>query len=270
MASLHLDTYSEAINKLIGNMIEVFFQIDYHGERAPPTSHQATLEDTHALGSSFELIDISHKRFYGVLDKNYERSFVMFGAGLKFFYREKIGEHGEKAIGWNIKEYASVNPPAIPKDTRHKDHEEWLFSNSHLCWPPWARAGVYHWGIWMEQAHAKLGSITTKYTKVKGHKKKALLPLFKAIGAITRAQRIPLAAIDLEYLQECDKILGMCLDHRTSFEIDERECFTLRPCLVNVFTEPHVDGGDMKNGWASMCPLGKFEDEDFCITELKR
>ena len=26
----------------------------------------------------------------------------------------------------------------------------------------------------------------------------------------------------------------------------------------------------MKNGWASMCPLGEFEDGDFCITELRR
>lgn len=49
-----------------------------------------------------------------------------------------------------------------------------------------------------------------------------------------------------------------------------RECFTLWAYLVNVFTEPHVDGGDVKKGWASMCPLGEFEDSDFCITELKR
>jgi hypothetical protein len=251
-------------------MIEVFFQIDSHGERAPPTSRKATLEDTQALGSSFEQIDIGDKGFYVALDKNYEKIFVMFGAGLKLIYGDKIGEYVEKAMSWNIEEYASVNPPAIPKNIRHKDYEEWLLSNPHLCWPPWARAGVYHWGIWMEQAHAKLGSVTTKDTNVKGHMKKALLPLFKAMGAITRAQRILLAAVDLECLQEYEKILGKCLDHRASFETDERECFTLLACLVNVFTEPHVDGGDVKNGWASMCPLGEFEDGDFCITELKR
>ncbi|PUU80002.1 hypothetical protein B9Z19DRAFT_1063801 [Tuber borchii] len=220
------------------NMIEVFFQIDSHGEHAPPTSHKATLEDTQALGSSFEQIDIGDKGFNVALDKNYKKIFVMFGAGLKLIYEDKIGGYVEKAIVWKNEEYAS--------------------------------AGVYHWEIWMEQAHAKLESLTTKDTNVKGHMKKALLPLFKAMGAMTRAQRILLAAIDLECLQEYEKILGKCLDHRTSFETDEWECFTLRACLVNVFTEPHLDGADMKNGWASMCPLGEFEDGDFCITELKR
>ncbi|PUU81056.1 hypothetical protein B9Z19DRAFT_1063006 [Tuber borchii] len=251
------------------NTIEVFFQIDSHGERARPTSRKATIEDTQALGSSFEQIDIGDKGFYVALDKNYQKIFVMFGAGLKLIYGDKIGEYVEKAMGWNIEEYASVNLPVIPKDTRHKDYEEWLLSNPHLCWPPWTRAGVYHWEIWMEQAYAKLGSVTTKDTNVKGHMKKVLSSLFKAKGAITRAQWILLAAIDLECLQEYEKILGKCLDHRTSFEMDDRECFTLRAYLVNMFTESHVDSGDVKNSWASMCPLSEFEDGDFCITELK-
>ncbi|PUU82448.1 hypothetical protein B9Z19DRAFT_1061825 [Tuber borchii] len=186
------------------NTIEVFFQIDSHGERAPPTSRKATLEDTQALSFSFEQIDIGDEGFYVALAKNYEKIFVLFDVGLKLIYRDKIGD------------------------------------------------------------------VTTKDTNMKGHMKKALLPLFKAIGAITRAQRILLAAIDLECLQEYEKILGKCLDHRTSFETDERECFTLRACLVNMFTEPHVDGGDVKNGQASMGLLGEFEDGDFCITELKR
>jgi hypothetical protein len=129
----------------------------------------------------------------------------------------------EKGMRWNIEEYALVNPPAILKNMRHKDYEEWLLSNPHLCWAPWARAGVYHRGIWMEHAHAKLGSVTTKDTNMKGHMKQALLLLFKAMGAITRAQRILLAAIDLECLQEYEKILEKCLDHRTSFETDEGE-----------------------------------------------
>ncbi|PUU82643.1 hypothetical protein B9Z19DRAFT_1120408 [Tuber borchii] len=236
--------------------IEVFFQIESNGERAPPTSRKATLEDIKALGCT--------------LDKNYEKIFVMFGVRLQLIYGEKIEEYMEKALRWNIKEYASGNPPAIPMDTRHKNCVEWLLSSLHLCWPPWAQGSIYYWGIWMEQAQAKLGSVTTKDTNVKGHMKKALLPLCKAMGAITRAQRILLAAIDLECLQEYEKILSKCLDHRTSFETDERECFTLRTCSVNVFTEPHVDGGDVKNDWASICPLGEFENGDFCIIQLKR
>ncbi|PUU80011.1 hypothetical protein B9Z19DRAFT_1124260 [Tuber borchii] len=90
----------------------------------------------------------------------------------------------------------------------------------------------------IEQVHAKLGSLTTKDTNMKGHMKKALLSLFKAMGAITTAQRILLTAVALDCLQEYKKILGKCLDHRTSCETDEREC--------------------------------EFEVGDFCITELKR
>ncbi|PUU82484.1 hypothetical protein B9Z19DRAFT_1120697 [Tuber borchii] len=173
--------------------VEVFFQIDSYGEPATPTSRKATLADTQALGSSFEQIDIGDKGFYMGLDKNYEKIFVMFGAELKFIYGDKIGDYVEKAMIWNIKKYLSVNPQSIPKDTRHKDYAEWLLSNPHLC-----------------------------------HMKKALLPLFKAMVAITRAQRILLAAVDLECLQEYEKILRKCLDHRISFETDEGECFTLR------------------------------------------
>ncbi|PUU82582.1 hypothetical protein B9Z19DRAFT_1061686 [Tuber borchii] len=111
-------------NKVIGNTIDVFFQIDSHGERATPTSYKATLEDTQALGSSFEQIDIGDKGFYVALDKNYDKIFVVFGAGLKMIYGDKIGEYVEKTMIWNIEEYASVNPAAIPKDTWHKDYEE--------------------------------------------------------------------------------------------------------------------------------------------------
>ncbi|PUU80489.1 hypothetical protein B9Z19DRAFT_1123453 [Tuber borchii] len=169
------------------NTIKVFFQIDSHGERAPPTSGKATLEDTQAVGSSLELIDIAPFESLPLL--------------------------ATLSTGWS---------PSL----RNLDRA--------------------------------------------GHMKKALMHLFKTMGVITRAQRILLAAVDLECVQEYKKILGKCLDYRISFKTDERECFTLRACLVNVFTEPHVDGGDVKNSWASMCPLSKFEDGDFCITELKR
>ena len=205
------------------------------------------------------------------LDGNYEKIFVMFGAGLKLVYGEQIGNYVEKAMCWNIEEYASINPPEMPRDSRHKEYEEWLLSNPHLCWPPWARAGVYHWGIWMERGHVHLGSIATRDTKVKTRMEIVIWPLFKSMGVLTRAQRILLAAVDMECMQEYEEILKKCPDAtRRLFTTDERECFTLRACLVNVFTEPHVDGGDVKNGWASMCPLGEFENGDFCITELKR
>ena len=86
-----------------------------------------------------------------------------------------------------------------------------------------------------------------KDTRVKSHRKKAILPLFKAMSAITRVQRILLAAVNIECLKEYERILGKCLNHRTSFKTDEEECFTLQAFLVNVFTEPHIDRGNVKN-----------------------
>ena len=204
------------------------------------------------------------------LDGNYEKIFVIFGAGLKLFYEGQIGNYVEKAMCWNIEEYASINPPEITKHSRHKEYKEWLLSNSHLSWPPWARAGVYHWGIWMEQGHVDLGSVPTRDTKVKTWMEIVIWPLFKSISVLTRAQQILLAAVDMECIQKYEEILKRCPDAtRRLFTTDESQCFTLRVCLVNVFTEPHVDSGDMKNGWESMYPLGECESGDFCITKLK-
>lgn len=90
------------------------------------------------------------------------------------------------------------------------------------------------------------------------------------MGAITRAERNLLEAVDIEYLKENERILGKCLDHKTSFVTDERDCFTLQTCLVNIFIKSHVDCRDVKNGGESICLLDEFEDVDFCITELKR
>lgn len=64
-------------------------------------------------------------------------------------------------------------------------------------------------------------------TNVKGHMKKTILPLFKAMGVVTRARKILFAAVDIEYLKEYEKILKTSLDARISFETDERMFYTL-------------------------------------------
>ncbi|RPA91296.1 hypothetical protein L873DRAFT_1848347 [Choiromyces venosus 120613-1] len=226
----------------------VFGSYDTQGKWAP-TSAKGTLEDTEVLGSSFEQIDVGERGFYVALDKNYIKIFVVFGTGLKLIYGDQVGEYIEKAMCWNIEEYNSVNPPEIPKDIQHKEYEKWLLSNPHLCWAPWSRAGVYHWGVWMERGHHDRGSIVTKDTNVKARMEQVMWPLFKAMGALTRAQRILLTAVDIECMREYESILRNCLTATQQlFETDERECFTLRACLVNIFTEPHIDGGDVKGG----------------------
>jgi len=63
----------------------------------------------------------------------------------------------------------------------------------------------------------------------------------------------------MECMQKYEEILKTCPNTtRTLFRTDEREWFTLQKCLDNVFTESHVDSGDVKKGSALMCPLGEF------------
>jgi len=51
--------------------------------------------------------------------KTTKRSLLYLVPGLKLIYGDKIGDYVGEAMCWNIEEYASVNPPAIPKDARH-------------------------------------------------------------------------------------------------------------------------------------------------------
>ena len=53
---------------------------------------------TQALGSSFEQLDLGKKGFYVTMNKNYEKIFEIFGAGLKLIYRDKIEDYVEKAM----------------------------------------------------------------------------------------------------------------------------------------------------------------------------
>ncbi|KAG0639473.1 hypothetical protein HOY80DRAFT_1044948 [Tuber brumale] len=120
------------------NTIEVFFGINSYGKRTPPTPAMGTLQDTEALGSGFDRIHVGKNRFYVTLDSNYEKIFVIFGAGLKLVYREEIGDYVEKAIYWNIEEYASINLPEMLKYSQPKEFEEWLLSNPLHYLPSWA------------------------------------------------------------------------------------------------------------------------------------
>ena len=187
-------------------------------------------------------------------------------------YGNKVGEYLNEAICWNIEEYAQIQPPTIPRDSRDKEYEEWRLSNPHLCWPPWARAGVYHWGIWMEQAHKDRGSVLTRDISGIGARVKPVPRiLFRSLGALTRAQRTLLGAVDLNCQQEYKALLTNCpLEKKTFFTTDEQELFTIRACLVNVLTEPHLDSGDVKGGWASMAIFRACRDGDFVVTELNR
>ena len=233
---------------------------------------KTTLKDTEMLGKGFERIEVGERGFYVVLDKNLKKIFVLSGSGLKLIYGDHIGEYITNTICWNIEEYAQIEPPAIPQDSRHKEYENWLDANPHHCYPPWARAGVYHWGIWMERGHKDKGSVISKdINRTRASVKPLISSLLDSLGALTRAQHILLGAVDTDCRDEYTKIITNCTKHKKRYFITDKkkELFTLRACLVNVFTEPHFDSGDVKGGWAAMGIFGEFKDGDFAITELK-
>jgi len=49
-----------------------------------------------------------------------------------------MGKWVIESTAWNIDEYAAIRPSDILKDKLHLEYEEWILSNTHLCWPPWA------------------------------------------------------------------------------------------------------------------------------------
>jgi hypothetical protein len=272
-ASLH-NVYPCFSNIILfsGNIIEVFFNVNTEGKRPPVSLPRGTLDDIEELGTPFEQVKVNNG-FYVALDTNYRRIFVLFGRGLQLVYGDRIGDHITEATTYNMEEYAMVYPPQIPRDSRHREYVAWLKDNPHLCWPPWARMGVYHWGMWMERGHPEKGCVITRDTNtIPAHVTPVLLTLFRALGNLTRAQRLLFGAVDAACRSDYEAVIKNCPMEKKKIWVTDSdiECFALRACLINVFTEPHYDGGDWENGWASMAPFGEFKDGDFCITELQR
>ncbi|KAI5836923.1 hypothetical protein DFP73DRAFT_601620 [Morchella snyderi] len=261
--------------QLARNMIEVFFEIDLDS----PTSKKKTetlqgksLEEIETTVNNYTSIDLPPGAFHVALDSKFRRLFVYFNKGLEIVYGPEIGQWVLNSTTWNIDEYSQIHPPEMPKDKRHINWKDWLLSNPHLCWAPWSRAGVYHWGCWMELGHAYKGSCITKdVANIPSRIQPVLSDLFKSFGNVTRAQRILLGAVDKQVRDETEAMIKSFHDgKKKQWATDEKDCFSLRACLINVFTEPHYDGGDLTNGWACMVPMGEFRGGDLCIRELGR
>jgi len=102
-------------------------------------------------------------------------------------------------------------------------------------------------------------------SNTRGH----LQELFASFENISHLKRLLLGAIDKPQRDEMQSAISKIKPYfRNLWTNYKRECFSLRACLVNVVTEPHLDQGDL--GWTMSAPLGKFEGAGFCISDLKR
>ncbi|KAH0606182.1 uncharacterized protein H6S33_003843 [Morchella sextelata] len=260
----------------IGSIIEVFFDVDIsqHLNKVGTLVNKG-LEEINKAALTYEQVEVPAVpgAFYLALDKNYTRMFVYFSKGFEMVYGVEIGDWVLKSTTYNIEEYAELQPPDIPgaKDIRHAEYKNWLLANPHLCWADWSRAGVYHWGMWMERGHDNDDVITKDTLKTSQHMNPVLLRLFTSLGNLTRAKRILLGAVDKDNRDLCVKMItALSKKEKQQWVTDDQECFSLRACLINLFTEPHYNIGDLKDGWAVMAAMGEFTGADFCIREMNR
>ncbi|RPB15744.1 hypothetical protein P167DRAFT_542886 [Morchella conica CCBAS932] len=260
----------------IGSIIEVFFDVDISQPlNKVGTLVNKSLEEINKTALTYEQVEVPAVpgAFYLALDKNYTRMFVYFSKGFEMVYGVEIGNWVLESTTYNIEEYSELQPPDIPgaKNIRHAEYKNWLLANPHLCCPDWSRAGVYHWGMWMERGHNDDAVITKDTLKTSQHMNPVLLRLFTSLGNLTRAKRILLGAVDKDNRDLCIKMItALPKEEKQQWATDDQECFSLRACLINPFTEPHYDIGDLKDGWAVMAQMGEFTGADFCIREMNR
>ena len=185
-------------------------------------------------------------------------------------YGEEVGKEVLDTTETNIINYTLVEPPQIPSDSRHKNYEEWLLNNQQHCAFPRSRCGVYYWGVWMATGRQDLGvMLTANQSKPLAQTQARLSELLTSLNNISHVKRLLLGAIDStrrDEMREAVAGLGRALNQLWCHSEDE--CFSIRACLINLLTEPHIDDGDLD--WAMLSALGQFEEGEFCIADIGR
>ncbi|KAG0644546.1 hypothetical protein HOY80DRAFT_741278 [Tuber brumale] len=267
------DKLFRVIQRKQGNIIEVFLNIDIETHNSHPhlAGLQAlSLDQCDALGASYQQVDIGAGELYAALDRNYRRLLVVFANPASAIYGEEVGERIAKQAVDNITKYSEIQPPRLPGSIRHKSIEDWLLRNpQHYAYPS-SRCGVFHWGIWAQQGHEDLGPVLTRDTNdVGSYTRGDLQALLASFQNITQLKRLLLGAIDRPQRDTMQSTIKLLPDHfRNLWTNCDNECFSLRACLINVVTEPHLDQGDLD--WTMSAPLGQFEGAGLCVFDLER
>ena len=185
-------------------------------------------------------------------------------------YGEEIGKEVLETTETNIINYTLVEPPEIPSDTRHSEYEEWLLKNQQHCALPTSRCGIYHWGVWMATGRHDLGVVLTPNQAQPPERTQAhLSELLESLNNVSRLKRLLLGAIDsTQRNQMKEAILKLPPTLNKLWCHSKDECFSLRACLINLLTEPHIADGDLD--WAMLMALGEFDEGEFCIADIHR
>jgi len=257
----------------LGSIVEVFFNIDID-THAPQTKldelQDLTLSEVETTSENYLPIQVPPGGFYLALDCNLKRIFVLFSDPYSLLYGPEVGKSVQTQFRENITDYASINPPSVPNSRRHKEYEQWLLENPDLCFRPESRCGVFHWGLWTERGHESRGPVITPDTNQVGARVRAHQhDLFTSFRNISYLKRFLLGAIEKSQRDEMQNtIQSLRPRYKEPWCKSNTECFSLRVCLVNLLTQPHLDCGDVE--WAMISPFGNFTGAEFCIADIER
>jgi len=229
-----------------------------------------SLDEIQEESEYFQQIQVPNGAFYLGLDANFQRIFALFPNPFRLAYGEEVGKEVLDTTETNIINYTLVEPPQIPSNTRHKEYEEWLLKNQQHCALPTSRCGIYHWGVWVATGRQDLGVVlTANQSKPMAHNQAYLSELLTSLNNVTHLQRLLLGAIDSTQRDLMEEAIVKLRDPLNQLWChSENECFSLRACLINLLTEPHIDDGDLD--WAMLTALGNFEEGEFCIADIGR
>lgn len=253
--------------------MEIFFKIDI--DTYSPRTKLSELQnlapsEVQTISERYLPIHVPHQAFYLALDRNFKRLFVLFSDPYSLLYGPDVGKRVQDQVRENITNYAIVRPPGAPNNKRHRSYDQWLLENPMFCSGSESRCGVFHWGVWMQRGHESLGPVITADTnKVGAQLRVHQHDLFTSLHNISYLKRFLLGAIDKAERDKMQKATqALHNGHKDLWCKSDTECFALRACLVNVWTEPHVDCSDME--WAMISPFGNFDNGEFCIADLER
>jgi len=111
--------------------------------------------------------------------------------------------------------------------------------------------------------------LTANQSKPLAQNQAHLSELLASLNNISHLKRLLLGAIDptqRDLMKKAIAKLQPTLNKLWCHSQDE--FFSLRACLINLLTEPHIDNGDLD--WAMLTGLGQFKEGEFCIADIGR
>jgi len=141
------------------------------------------------------------------------------------------------------------------------------------AWKPWSLlpSRIALWGISLGLVDGKRSRIVggPDTNQVGARVRARQHDLFTSFRNISYLKQFLLGAIEKSQRDEMQNTIhSLPPRYKEPWCKSNTECFSLRACLVNLLTQPHVDCGDVE--WAMISPFGNFTGAEFCIADIER